>query len=236
MESKFFKIVRWISLSFATLAIVVIVLGALKAASEISSSADTIVKEPKMMFSDIQKEVQEESPEVDSPETTADMNYVEGAKTEETEFDKNFNKDFEIIKNNLIKYTQITEQQEVNEDGLRKYMINNISDYNEDLQMSYTKQLAGQTNVLVNYGTTQKNNNAKALGWPQFVEGFTKQYRTKIADEHDRIESEQAAAMMDKASALITIYAIGAAALVFMFFTMMLVLLRIESNTRVKTI
>jgi len=68
--------------------------------------------------------------------------------------------------------------------------------------------------------------------WLQSINWFIEEIDSQILAEENRIEKEHNLARKDRNSALQTIAISGVAFLVFMLFVIILVLLKIENNTR----
>ncbi len=69
--------------------------------------------------------------------------------------------------------------------------------------------------------------------WMSSIEWFFFERKNQLRHEHERVQQEQHDALQDNANALVNLMVAGSAFIAFMFFVIILVLMRIESNTRI---
>jgi CHASE3 domain sensor protein/mono/diheme cytochrome c family protein len=161
-----------------------------------------------------------------------------------------FEKMLDSITSNINIYAGTVGQDGVAREFLQTLIEGEIAPYGQEQQSSYLSQLITMTQKLVEYGKnyeeakkTSEKTELEAIKWRSVIERFTVQFHQTILEESNKIkqaEQEYARQLAYKESSaieaqlkLITVLGVvGAALLSFILLTMMLVLIKIEKNTR----
>ena len=232
MERKFFTIVRILGAFIASLSLLAVVSGGIMAYNQLTSAADTEIKTPQVEFSSFEKE---SAPSADGNEQNYEedksiqKNVVDG---DTSDYEKQFDKYFTKIVDNINKYAEKYNVGTVNEEPLKNYLNGQLENYDADLALSYMHQLTTITAQLLTSPNAKNTITGEPMKWDELITWFNNKFQQQVSLEQERVQSEEMEAASDKIAGLTTLGVVGASLFVFMFFTMVLVLLRIESNTR----
>lgn len=231
MERNFFWIVRLFGLLIASISLLVVLVSGYLAFDQYTATANETATPPKVELSKYKELVADNitRESLASERVAENANSATSSTKESDPLQDEIKDKFEAIVSNLNKYAakQAVSQDMVNEKGLANYLSEQTSGFDESTQILYIRQLAQESEKLSKSAIEEK-----AIEWTQFLEWFTSEFKAQLAGEQERIQLERMTASQEKAEASITLAFAGGAMLVFMFFTMILVLLRIEINTR----
>ncbi len=229
MERKFFWIVRLVGLLIASASLLVVLVSGYMSFDQYTTTANEAVAPPKVELSKYKAVMAEEiiNENLDGEESVENNNTP--STNENDPLQKEYDAKFNSILSSLNGYAtkEGVNQSTVSEEGLRNYISEQMSDYYNDIQILYITQLAQESELLL-----KSVIDVNPIEWSNFVEWFTLDFKTQWANEQERIQMERMAASQEKEEALTTLAFTGGGLIVFMFFTMILVLLRIEINTR----
>ena len=149
----------------------------------------------------------------------------------------------------INKYAIGVGQEGTTADGMFSLMQILEKRYNEESFLLLKRQLKHELTSLLNYG--QKLNKAKkptddAIVWKDFIQWFLEDFNMQVQAENQKYQSslhtlenkrnsKQNKALAAKVELLQLLTALGAALIVFILLTMILVLFKIELNTRIGT-
>lgn len=161
-----------------------------------------------------------------------------------------FEKTIDTIVANINIYASTVGQDGVSKEALEDFVIGEISSYTQEQRSSCLSQLITITKSLVDYGKSyedakksSKKPEIEVIDWISVIKYFTVQFHQTIDKENQKAEeardsyNQQLSAKQSKATEaqlelIVTLQEIGAALLAFILLTMMLVLIKIEKNTR----
>ncbi len=175
---------------------------------------------------------------------------VEEKKIEQKPVKSDFDKVVDLITAKINEYAKLVQQGEANKDKLQEFLSDQLSVLSEDNKQQYVLQLIQAFDKLIKYekGFFDKSKSStsykrKPIIWLDFLIKFTDEFNSAISNEkleeaqyeseYERLVSEK----IDTASAaqikLFFVLQVLLGALgTFILLTMMLVLLKIEINTR----
>ena len=218
----FFTFVRWVGLSVASIALIVVIGGGIVAYQQYAGTQGDV-----------------HAPEVEFNDFKTFKNFVPEAKDaaalkeKQDEFYATFDEHYAVILENITTYAKSVNQTTVSAKELEKYLFNLVSIYDYDLKTSYLQQLALETKNLVDYGEEIHDGATfKTIEWTGFLNWFSKDFDTKLQEELDKRATEKSTLITIEASLFTTLTMIGIAFAAFMFFVLTVLLLKIEANTR----
>ncbi len=161
-----------------------------------------------------------------------------------------FDKALDLISIKINEYAKLVKQGEANKDKLREFLSDQFSTLTKENQQQYTTQLLQSFDKLIEFEKTLlgKNKNStdykrKPIPWVDFLIKFTDEFHTQITNErlktaeyekeYEKLVSKKIEKATEAKIQLFFILQILLVALIsFIILTMMLVLLKIELNTR----
>jgi cytochrome c553 len=161
-------------------------------------------------------------------------------KKEKSQFDKYIS----TLASLLNVYASKVGQDGVIDKELKDYILKTIRVYSPNQEKEYLSQLKKATLSLSKYGETySEEEDIKAVQWKDFILWFTEEFNKQIEKENlvqresqDNINTllaeKEAKASEAKVELILALQVLGGALVVFVLITMMLVLLKIEKNTR----
>jgi cytochrome c553 len=175
---------------------------------------------------------------------------IEEKKIEQKPVKSDFDKALDLISTKINEYAKLVQQGEVNRDKLGEFLSDQFSTLTKENQQQYTVQLLQAFDELIEFEKSLLKKNKKdtsykrkSIIWLDFLIKFTDKFHTAISDErmkeaqyeaeYEKLVSEK----IEKAAAakiqlFFVLQVLFAALGTFILLTMMLVLLKIESNTR----
>ncbi|MCT7483268.1 hypothetical protein [Aliarcobacter cryaerophilus] len=237
MENKFLSISRKFILFLTGLAFIAILIGAFIALTKFSNSPDETIKITKIDSNDYFTKKEEKKEIKQNTQEKNDIKTV--LEKEPSKLDKIIDESVEkIVKNLNICETKILDSEMLRDDYntelLKNYFKNNVSKKiinfsDEDKAIEFFKFLVEDSNNIVKNYQYFKDN---SLRCGSYIDWFDNQYFQQLKSEQDRINSEILASEYAKSEALNLLFFIGIAFGVFVFLTIILVLFKIEINTR----
>ena len=237
MENKFLSISRKFILFLTGLAFIAILIGAFIALTKFSNSPDETIKITKIDSNDYftKKEVKQEIKQ--NIQETNDVKTI--VENELSELDKIINEASEnIIKNLNICETKVSGSEILgtyyDTEKLKNYFKNPISQQiislsDEDKSIEFFKLLSEDSNNIVKNYQYFKDN---SIHCASYIDWFYSKYLEQLKSENARIDSEITASNLEKTEALTILSFVGIAFGIFVFLTIILVLFKIEINTR----
>ena len=242
VERRFFGIVRWFGLILTVVALILVALNGLGALSKVTGSADERLHRPTAGYADFQRTVEA------SAQTTADGNVDTSVQRKEQEvakaqaeldFARRLKPHIDAMTASLSVYATAVDVGKPSADRLGEFVRGNMATFtigkDDSLAWGYVEgmekavsDLAADGGRLAKLGV----GDARRAHWDQFLQWYTAAYRGQIDQEQRRIAGERAAIAAGKAQAVYDFYKASAAFGVFVLATILLVLLRIERNTR----
>lgn len=237
MENKFLSISRKFILFLTGLAFIAILIGAFIALTKFSNSPDETIKITKIDSNDYFTKKEEKQEIKQNIQETDDVKTV--VQKEQSKLDKIIDETAEkTVKNLNICETKLLGSEIL----VASYSITLIKDFfknsiskqiislsDEDKSIEFFKLLNNDIdNIVKNYQYFKDN----SLRCGSYIDWFYNQYLEQLKSEQDRIKSEILASEYAKSEALDLVSFIGIAFGVFVFLTIILVLFKIEINTR----
>ncbi len=241
IESAFFSIVRKFCMLIASISIIVVVAFSLLSLSDYMSSVDEDISEADVSYSERKDKLQRKhdltyTSKDSSGSSTEQKERRLKTDSESLEFEKKFDKIYQEIVIVINGYAKIVGDHAANTKyDLRKWFLGkdegnfNLS-YMEDLK-DFVEDMRDDADEV----KTLKADDIRRVSWDDQIKWFFKKQDAHWNAELERIESERVEVMVNKAKALTQLMVVGVAFGLFMCFVIMLVLIRIESNTRVQT-
>jgi len=239
IEVSFFSVVRKFCMFIATISILVVAVLLMTSLSDFMSSADEDISEPDVSYSDykdkLQKRYDQSYIQKDSGMSSTEQKENKIAEdSKKLKFEKEFDEYYIKIESNLNEYAKTVSDDPVSNYNLREWILKKAIDENS---FEIMEELDDFVDDLINDA-----NNLKKLGqddvrrqkWIKSLEWFFDERDAQLQLENARIQQEHLDAMVDKTEALSQLMVAGSAFMVFMFFVIILVLIRIETNTRIQ--
>ncbi len=221
IERNFFLIVQKIGLLFAIIAFSAVVVLGMVSYEKINTKLSDKIDTPDIKFAKYQNPI---SLEADKISQDLSKNIVI-KNTEKDEFDRKFNQSVQKIISNL---NQLPDEL-INKSGMQQEMRVKIrikaDPYNQELQLAYVESLAKLTKQLVNVGGDQVN-------VADFLRWHDQEFAKQVNEQTQGNILKMSGLKTEKLTGFITLGMAGAALGIFIMFVMMLVMLRIEQNTR----
>ena len=220
IETNFFLIVHRIGFLFALISLALIVFLGMFSYEKISSRATDEISEPSIELAKYQNPISSQvKPEKVSPAVRVVEDYPQVI------FNQRFDTQIEQIITNL----QALPNEALDKNNLQfqiKVMIKIKSNaYSPELKLSYVESLSRLTKQLVNVGGAQVNID-------EFLHWHDQEFAYQVNEQTQKNLMKMGTARTDQMTGLISLGLLGAALGFFIMFVMMLVMLRIERNTR----
>ncbi len=232
MKNSFFKIVGGFSLVTASLALIVAVLVGLKAGNDFFASADEGITHPRIDFDSFY----EKKKEVSQINTGKDVQKNKEQSKEDEKYFKKLDPLMESITKSLNDFAKVTNQGSVDPNGFEDYLIQNTEIMGREDYLVFLEELDDAVDDLNDEADTiakMKPGDEKYIHWANdFLPWFIKSYISDYAKELQRIDNEKLQAQAEKASSIATAGVAASAFMSFVFFTLIVLLVQIERNTR----
>ena len=238
MENKFFAIAR--KFTFGVAALMLFIATGLGIYSILGLKFDIkdTVSPPSVNSTDYFKELLESKPEL-AREVEGDA-YRHDIKQVKSKIDEEAEKSAKIVAKNLNAYiskraandpnSYIHYDEEKLVDVFKNNFAKNILDMSDEkTTIDFFVKIAKASDEL---NTKYEQFSAKLAEPTDFLDWYQKKYVSKLQEEKAKIEKEQAEAEASKAQSLTLAYFAAIAFVAFVSFTIILVLFRIELNTR----
>jgi len=240
IETAFFSIVRKICMFIASVSIIVVIIFLLSSLSDFMSSADEDILEPDISYIEYKEELQNRYDKSYTTKENASSLLTQQkerkliADSKSLKFEKKFDKYYNEIEKNLNDYAKIVGDDPVSNYNIREWILKktikagNLDSLDE--LNDFVEHLRDDADKLKILG----GDDQRRPKWIKSLEWFFDERDKHLENEHERIQQEHFEAMTDKAEALTQLMVAGSAFITFMFFVIILVLMRIESNTRIQ--
>ncbi|HIM57887.1 MAG TPA: hypothetical protein EYJ00_00980 [Gammaproteobacteria bacterium] len=213
IEKNFFKIVQRLGLLFAILAFAAVMVLSVMSYGKINIEASDQIDTPVIHFADYQNPISAK----------------EAGVTIASKADDNFNQEFDVQLADIVTALEALPDTSIDKTDLAqkvKILVKiKSNDYPQDLQLAYATSLAKLTKQMVNVGGEKTNIDA-FIKWHD--QEFAKQVNAQTKNNFLRMGSLSA----EKATGYAMLGSAAAALGIFIMFVMMLVMLRVERNTR----
>ncbi len=220
IENNFFLIVHRIGFLFALISLALIVFLGVFSYEKISSRATDEISAPSIELAKYQNPI---SLQVEPEQTSQVVSIIEDDS--QVIFNQKFDAQIEQIITNL----QALPDEALDKSDLQfqiKVMIKIKSNaYSPELKLSYVESLSRLTKQLVNVGGDQVNVD-------EFLHWYDQEFAYQINEQTQQNLMKMGTARTDQMTGFISLGMLGAALGFFIMFVMMLVMLRIERNTR----
>lgn len=233
MGKRFFSIVGGFSYGVAALALLVaLILGLMSATHYFGGVDDT--NDP-----DTPKLTEYQTRSANEPDTDANGMERDPEEEELSESDREY---FETLRplltsvyKSINQFAQKTDQSTVNKEGLEKFLIDQTPYLDRDGYLDFLRALDNELTGLEEQAETIAEKGPKSeeyVRWEKYIEWFVGQYRESYEQEQERIQEERLEQQADRATSIGYLAVAGSAFAIFILFTLVLVLLQIEKNTR----
>jgi hypothetical protein len=240
VERRFFGLVRWFGLILTVAALAAAALFGIGGLSKLTGNADEHVKRPTAGYADFQRTAESSQTQAGGADPTIQRKEQQLARDQaELDFARRLQPHLDAIVASLSSYATAVDLPKPSAEAVGNYvrqtMQSFVIDKDDSLAWGYVEglqkaviDLAADGGQLAKLG----QGDARRAHWDQFLQWYGSAYREQIAQEERRIAAERAEAAAGKVGAMINFYMAAAAFGVFVLATILLVLLRIERNTR----
>jgi hypothetical protein len=242
VERRFFSITRWFGLVATTIALVATLFAGVGGGFKLFNVPNTHIGTPTISYDDFRRTA-EASRQNNAPEnidTTLNEKQVAAARASaEAEFEKRLKPFLDAIVTSLSIYGTKTAQAKPSAQSVGDYIrqwMQEIQKYGpDDLAWKYVEGLSAAARDLASDGDRLAKLDVTDPGrvrWDSFIEWYSKSFVQQMRTELQRIDAEKMRALSSVAEAPMYFYTAAIAFGIFVLGTILLVLLRIESNTR----
>jgi hypothetical protein len=242
VERRFFTIVRWFGLIITSIALGIAVITAIDGLLKLFRHPNTTVHAPTVTYGDFRPAIgPEQSSASRNPDTTLQQKQAEAAKAAaEAEFEKQLKPHLDAIVGNITTYADNLGQAKPDAKALGDYVRTNMQQVlrltgDQSLQWSYVSGLEKATHDLAADASRLSKldpSDPNRVRWNIFIDWFTDQYKQRLSAELQRINVEKMETIAGEEAAPALFYGAASAFGIFVVFTLLLLLLRIELNTR----
>jgi hypothetical protein len=242
VERRFFTLVRWFGLIVTSIALGIAVIAAISGLLKLFHHPNTSVHTPTVTYGDFRRAIAPEQSSADrNNDTTLQQKQAEAAKAmAEAEFEKQLKPHLDAIVANITAYADNLGQAKPDAKALGDYVRTNMQQAlratdDHSLQWSYVSGLEKATHDLAADASRLSKldpSDPNRVRWDAFIDWFTSQYKHQLSVELQRISAERMETIAGKEAAPALFYAAASAFGIFLVFTLLLLLLRIELNTR----
>jgi hypothetical protein len=238
IEKKFFLIVRKFSLFITTVSVIAVSILLLLSFLGYLSTPDTHISNPHVVYNDLKKELQEKyNRQYDdsnkSLSSTEEKELKLAEAQRELEYEKEFDKYFQLIISDLNEFAKITGDKPVSkyEDRLRRKLLKTSKELGFEWLEEFGEFISDLKDDAKAIAKLSEGDSRK-ISWLESVEWFFDEHDAQVSKEEERVERETKESINDKVIATEYLIIAGAVFSIFMFFVLILVLIRIEINTR----
>ncbi|MGC1776703.1 MAG: hypothetical protein WBB34_02070 [Xanthobacteraceae bacterium] len=245
VERRFYTIVRWFGLVVTSIALGVAVIAAASGLFKLLPQTSGNIQKPTTTYDDFRRSM--DATRTDTTETGSDTT-LEKKETDAAtaaaaaEFERRLKPHLDAIVGNLTSYSEKVNQAKPSAQSVGDYIRSNMKNLvtltdDEGMEWGYVDGLEKATHDLAADGERLSrlgSDDPRRVRWDNFLDWFSRQYAAEIQANLERINAERARSVADAAEAPRFIYAGAVAFVVFIFGTLLLLMLRIEMNTRVK--
>lgn len=244
MEKNFFSIVRWFGLIIATLALSGAVIAFVIGGSKFLIHPNSSFKNPNPKYDDFQQSAEaQRAPRVtpnSSDNTLRDKEAAAAAAAADAEYERKLKPHLDAIVSHLETYAARTDQPKPSSQAVGDRVRSMMKDLQRltgdtSLSWSFVEGLERATQDLSNDADRLSKlavDDPRRVRWDRFLEWYARQFNEQIATQLQRREAERLKAIAEAAEAPMYFYAGAVAFGAFILTTVLLLLVKIESNTR----
>jgi hypothetical protein len=243
IERRFFTIVRWFGLMVTSITLAIAVAAAASGLFKLLPQTSSGIHTPKAAYDDFRRTTDALSTDNSqkSADTTLKQKEVAAANAAaEADFERSLKPHLDAILGNLVNYAVKIDQAKPSAQAVGDYVRSNMqqvwrSTRDDAAEWGYVQGLETATHDLAADAerlSKLDSGNPSRVRWDTFLDWFTRQYNQQINADLQRINMERAQAIANAAEAPGFFYAGAVAFGIFIFATLLLLLLRIELNTR----
>jgi hypothetical protein len=227
-------------------ALVIALVSAVSGVSKLTNRPDMRVHRPTTAYSDFQAAQASHTDSKPAPNARTLEQRLDEAGAErasaEAEFEKLLKPHLDTIVSTLATYAAKTSQGKPAGQAVGDYVRSSMQQIGRsgqaNLAWNYVEGLDKATGDLAADADSLAKleiNDPRRVRWDTFLDWYTEQYTQQLSAELERIDAEKAKALSDVAEAPLFLYGAAVAFGIFVLGTIILVLLRIELNTRPKS-
>ena len=243
VERRFYTIVRWFGLITTSIALAISVIAAGGGLVKLLPPASGGIHKPTTTYENFRRET--EARRTDRTQTRTDNTLQQKQEAAanaaaEADFERRLKPHLDAIVASLVSYSEKVNQSKPSAQAVGDYVRSNMqqvfrSTSDEGIEWGYVEGLEKAAHDLAADGerlSKLDSDDPSRVRWDTFLDWFTSQYRQEIQAEIQRINSERVTAIANAAEAPGLFYAGAVAFVFFICGTLLLLLLRIEMNTR----
>jgi hypothetical protein len=244
VERRFYSIVRWFFLITTTLALALSVIAAINGLSKLLYQPSSTVKVPSTSYEDFQRTTERRRSDISvtTPDNTLQQKKeAAAAAAAEADFEARLKPHLDAIIAQLTSYAAKTDQAKPAPQAIGSYVRSNMKHFSgrdDGFTWGYVEGLDRATRDLAADGdrlAKLAEDDLRRVRWNELIDWYTRQYGQEISAQLERIEFDRANAASAAAEVPGYLYAAAVAFGVFVLTTLLLLLLRIELNTRSST-
>lgn len=241
VERRLYSIVRWFGLIVTTLALALSIIVVFNGLSKLPYHSSSTLEIPSTSYEDFRRIAEARRSDTSPAATDTTLQQKQeaaAAAAAEADFEARLKPHLDAIVANLASYAAKTDQAKPAAQAIGDYIRSNMKQFSgrdDTLAWGYVKGLEKATRDLAADGdrlSKLPGDDARRVRWEAFLDWYTQQYIQQINAELQRINAEREKAISDAAEAPAFFYAGAVAFGVVIIATLLLLLLRIELNTR----
>jgi len=241
VERRFFGIVRWCGLIAATAALVAALIAGVGGGSKLLNQPNTQVQPPTTSYEDFRRTAvgsRQDNQPANIDTTMKEKEAAAARAAADAEFEKQLKPHLDAIVASLSSYAAKTGQPKPSAQGVGDFVrqsMREVGRYGSDLSWKYAEGLSTAARDLASDGdrlAKLETTDSGRVRYDAFLEWYTRAYIQQIRAELQRIDADKIRALSNIAEAPMYFYVAAIAFAIFVLGTMLLVLLRIELNTR----
>ncbi len=243
IEHRFYSILRGFGLLATTIALIAAIFAAVNGISKITPHTESVLQPPNATYEDFRRQMAADRSDVSPISADTTLQKKEEAAAEasaEAEFEKRLKPELDSIVADLGSYAAKTDQAKPSAQAVGDYVrtkmqrVTRVSGA-DTLAWRYVAGLKNATHELFldsDRLSKLEPSDQRRVRWDVFLDWYNEQYEHQINVEIQRINSDNAQAVSNAAQAPVYFYVAAVAFGIFIFTTLLLLLLRIEANTR----
>ena len=238
MERKFLTFVRILSIIVSGAMLFLAIAGVVMAfyiRADIAEVSNKL-RLPMVELGGFEKSVIQTEIEINSGDKTLMGNLDTGFSAQVSGHQKQLDEPFASMFANMNKYLKKYNAQELmDEESFRKEIDERVHAYEDSaLNTAYVTQLSDVVTQVSTAPNVIKSQNGRSLSWVSLLQWFDNEFQQQVNSAYAKVQTEQMQADKDIESASNIFVVALTSFTVFWLFTVLLVLLRIELNTRTK--
>jgi hypothetical protein len=243
VERRFYTIVRWFGLITTSIALAISVIAAGAGLVKLLPLGSGSIHKPTTTYEDFKRATEarrRDRTQTGTDDTLQQKQATAANAAAEADFEKLLKPHLDAIIASLLSYSEKVNQSKPSAQAVGDYVRSNMQQMwrsadDEGIQWGYVEALQKAAHDLDADGERLSKLNAddpSRVRWDTFLDLFTRQYQQEIQMEVRRINMERETAIANAAEAPGLFYAGSVAFGFFIIGTLLLLLLRIEMNTR----